>query len=193
MLVFYQKSCCFNYVLFQSVLHENTWIFYSLLREFNFTLNFANLKLCLHNDDDFLKPRWQLASCLTSGMPTISLSLVSHCLTMSRYWFLDRRMDVSEFGPFWCMGFCLFLITLILLFNMYGSVWFLYLVVMMCNRMFDDMGKETARNLYKYSFFEHTLRVTDVVCGHGLCNSIIISSSEDRTCKVRYFKIIAIN
>ncbi|XP_020265847.1 protein ROOT INITIATION DEFECTIVE 3 isoform X1 [Asparagus officinalis] len=50
--------------------------------------------------------------------------------------------------------------------------------------MFDDMGKEAARNLYKYSFSEHSLRVTDVVCGHGLCNSIIISSSEDRTCKI---------
>ncbi|CAL9754432.1 unnamed protein product, partial [Musa acuminata subsp. burmannicoides] len=39
--------------------------------------------------------------------------------------------------------------------------------------------------LYRYSFSEYALRVTDVVTGHWLCNSIIISTSEDRTCKVR--------
>ncbi|KAJ6826824.1 protein ROOT INITIATION DEFECTIVE 3 isoform X1 [Iris pallida] len=50
--------------------------------------------------------------------------------------------------------------------------------------MFDDIGKEAARNLYRYNFSEHTLRVTDVASGHGLCNSIVVSSSEDRTCKV---------
>ncbi|KAJ0985016.1 hypothetical protein J5N97_003372 [Dioscorea zingiberensis] len=50
--------------------------------------------------------------------------------------------------------------------------------------MFDEMGKEAVRNLYVYSFLEHTLRVTDIVSGHGLCNSIIVSSSEDRTCKI---------
>ncbi|KAG1327573.1 protein ROOT INITIATION DEFECTIVE 3 [Cocos nucifera] len=50
--------------------------------------------------------------------------------------------------------------------------------------MFDDMGKMSARNLYRYSFSEHALRVTDLVSGYGLCNSIVISSSEDHTCKV---------
>lgn len=52
--------------------------------------------------------------------------------------------------------------------------------------MFDEIGKEAVRNLYVYSFSEHSLRVTDVVSGHGLCNSIIVSSSKDRTCKVWY-------
>ncbi|XP_074557430.1 protein ROOT INITIATION DEFECTIVE 3-like isoform X2 [Curcuma longa] len=33
-------------------------------------------------------------------------------------------------------------------------------------------------------FPEHSLGVTDIVSGHGLSNSIIISSSKDRTCKV---------
>lgn len=37
---------------------------------------------------------------------------------------------------------------------------------------------------FLYSFQEHMLRVTDIVSGYGLCNSIAISSSEDRTCKV---------
>ncbi|XP_039115754.1 protein ROOT INITIATION DEFECTIVE 3-like [Dioscorea cayenensis subsp. rotundata] len=50
--------------------------------------------------------------------------------------------------------------------------------------MFDEIGKEAVRNLYVYSFSEHSLRVTDVVSGHGFCNSIIVSSSEDRTCKI---------
>ncbi|CAL9754429.1 unnamed protein product [Musa acuminata subsp. burmannicoides] len=50
--------------------------------------------------------------------------------------------------------------------------------------MFDDMAKASGV-LYRYSFSEHALRVTDVVTGHGLCNSIIISTSEDRTNKVR--------
>ncbi|RZR96664.1 hypothetical protein BHM03_00025708, partial [Ensete ventricosum] len=50
--------------------------------------------------------------------------------------------------------------------------------------MFDDMAKSSAGDLYRYSFSEHALRVTDVVTGHGLCNSIVISSSEDRTCKI---------
>ncbi|URD73798.1 WD repeat-containing protein 18-like [Musa troglodytarum] len=50
--------------------------------------------------------------------------------------------------------------------------------------MFEDVAKASAGVLYRYSFSEHALRVTDVVTGHGLCNSIIISSSEDRTCKI---------
>lgn len=59
------------------------------------------------------------------------------------------------------------------------------MIFVMFVRMFDDMAKASAGVLYRYSFSEHSLRVTDVVTGHGLCNSIIISSSEDRTCKVR--------
>ncbi|KAK3029459.1 hypothetical protein RJ639_037744 [Escallonia herrerae] len=50
--------------------------------------------------------------------------------------------------------------------------------------IFDDVRREEARHLYEYSFSEHTLRVTDVVTGFGGCNAIIVSASEDRTCKV---------
>ncbi|XP_059636428.1 protein ROOT INITIATION DEFECTIVE 3 [Cornus florida] len=50
--------------------------------------------------------------------------------------------------------------------------------------IFDDAGREEARHLYEYSFTEHTLRVTDIVTGYGGSNAIIVSASEDRTCKV---------
>ncbi|OVA15662.1 WD40 repeat [Macleaya cordata] len=50
--------------------------------------------------------------------------------------------------------------------------------------MFDDIGNTMATHLYEHNFSEHTLRVTDIVSGYGGCNAIIISSSEDRTCKV---------
>ena len=43
---------------------------------------------------------------------------------------------------------------------------------------------EQASQLYEHSFQEHTLRVTDIVTGYGGGNAIIISASEDRTCKV---------
>lgn len=35
-----------------------------------------------------------------------------------------------------------------------------------------------------HGFSEHTLSVTDVVVGYGGGNAIIVSASEDRTCKV---------
>uniref|UniRef100_A0A5B7BLE7 Uncharacterized protein n=1 Tax=Davidia involucrata TaxID=16924 RepID=A0A5B7BLE7_DAVIN len=50
--------------------------------------------------------------------------------------------------------------------------------------IFDDLRREEAGHLYEYSFSEHTLRVTDIVTGSGGCNAIIVSASEDRTCKV---------
>ncbi|XP_050214703.1 protein ROOT INITIATION DEFECTIVE 3-like [Mercurialis annua] len=50
--------------------------------------------------------------------------------------------------------------------------------------LFDDYQTEQASQLYEYSFSEHTLRVTDVVTGYGGGNAIIVSASEDRTCKV---------
>jgi len=53
-------------------------------------------------------------------------------------------------------------------------------------RMFDDVRREESRHPYVHSFLEHTLRITDVKSGHGGSNAVIISSSEDRTCKVRY-------
>ncbi|KAH6758948.1 hypothetical protein C2S51_019183 [Perilla frutescens var. frutescens] len=51
-------------------------------------------------------------------------------------------------------------------------------------RIFDTARREEARNLFEYSFHEHSLRVTDVKTGYGGCNAIIVSASEDRTCKV---------
>ncbi|CAK7347530.1 unnamed protein product [Dovyalis caffra] len=50
--------------------------------------------------------------------------------------------------------------------------------------IFDDYQTEQASQLYEHSFQEHTLRVTDLATGHGGGNAIIISASEDRTCKV---------
>ncbi|XP_042504555.1 protein ROOT INITIATION DEFECTIVE 3-like isoform X2 [Macadamia integrifolia] len=50
--------------------------------------------------------------------------------------------------------------------------------------MFDDIGMEAAKHQYEHGFSEHTLRVTDVISGHGGCNAVIVSASEDRTCKV---------
>ncbi|GAB4845533.1 hypothetical protein Ancab_038938 [Ancistrocladus abbreviatus] len=50
--------------------------------------------------------------------------------------------------------------------------------------MFDETRKMEARHLYEHSFSEHTLPVTDVVTGYGGSNAIIVSASEDRTCKV---------
>lgn len=50
--------------------------------------------------------------------------------------------------------------------------------------IFDDIRRNEAKHLFEYSFTEHSLRVTDIVIGHGGCNAIIISASEDRTCKV---------
>ncbi|CAL9754435.1 unnamed protein product [Musa acuminata subsp. burmannicoides] len=55
----------------------------------------------------------------------------------------------------------------------------------LANIVSEDGSRASAGVLYRYSFSEHALRVTDVVTGHGLCNSIIISTSEDRICKVR--------
>ncbi|KAI4339839.1 hypothetical protein MLD38_024736 [Melastoma candidum] len=56
-------------------------------------------------------------------------------------------------------------------------VWSLYMI-------FDDLRRQEAKHLYVHNFTGHNLRVTDVICGYGGSNSIIISASEDRTCKV---------
>ncbi|RVW40531.1 Protein ROOT initiation defective 3 [Vitis vinifera] len=55
-------------------------------------------------------------------------------------------------------------------------VWSLFMI-------FDDLRREEAGHLYEHSFSEHTLRVTDIVTGYGGGNAIIVSASEDRTCK----------
>ncbi|KAL0360843.1 UNVERIFIED_CONTAM: protein ROOT INITIATION defective [Sesamum radiatum] len=56
-------------------------------------------------------------------------------------------------------------------------VWSLFLI-------FDDARREEKKHLFEYSFHEHSLRVTDVKTGYGGSNAIIVSASEDRTCKV---------
>ncbi|KDP41720.1 hypothetical protein JCGZ_16127 [Jatropha curcas] len=50
--------------------------------------------------------------------------------------------------------------------------------------IFDDYQTQQASHLYDYSFSEHTLSVTDLVTGYGGGNAIVVSASEDRTCKV---------
>ncbi|GAU34061.1 hypothetical protein TSUD_16490 [Trifolium subterraneum] len=59
----------------------------------------------------------------------------------------------------------------------YVRVWSLF-------RLFDDLSNREAKNLYEYSFSEHTMRVSDVVIGYGGSSAIIVSASDDRTCKV---------
>lgn len=67
---------------------------------------------------------------------------------------------------------------------------FVWLIIMKLSsdyiwiRVFDDLRREDAGPLYEHSFSEHTLRVTDIVTGYGGSNAIIVSASEDRTCKV---------
>ncbi|CAM8918992.1 unnamed protein product [Rhodiola kirilowii] len=50
--------------------------------------------------------------------------------------------------------------------------------------IFDDQRREEADRLYEHSFSEHSLPVTDIVCGVAGHNTIIVSASEDCTCKV---------
>ncbi|CAI0465162.1 unnamed protein product [Linum tenue] len=48
-------------------------------------------------------------------------------------------------------------------------------------KMLDDQQTDDP---YLYSFAEHTLPITDLVIGYGGWNAVIVSASEDRTCKV---------
>lgn len=57
---------------------------------------------------------------------------------------------------------------------------FLHFVI----RIFDEERQQRAGHLYEYSFSEHALPVTDIVTGYGGSNAIIVSASQDRTCKV---------
>ncbi|CAM8975098.1 unnamed protein product [Rhodiola kirilowii] len=56
-------------------------------------------------------------------------------------------------------------------------VWSLFLI-------FDDHRREEAERLYEHSFSEHSLPVTDIVCSVAGHNAIIVSASENCTCKV---------
>ncbi|CAE6075581.1 unnamed protein product [Arabidopsis arenosa] len=51
-------------------------------------------------------------------------------------------------------------------------------------RLFDDFQRQQGNTLYEHNFNEHTMSVTDIVIDYGGCNAMIISASEDRTCKV---------
>lgn len=59
-----------------------------------------------------------------------------------------------------------------------------YLIESCVARVFDDFLRQQAKRPFEHSFSEHTLKVTDIVVGSGGANAIIISASEDRTCKV---------
>ncbi|KAL4579335.1 hypothetical protein LXL04_015477 [Taraxacum kok-saghyz] len=59
----------------------------------------------------------------------------------------------------------------------YVRVWSLLMI-------FDEERQQGAANLYEYSFHGHALPVTDIVTGYGGSNAIILSASQDRTCKV---------
>ena len=48
--------------------------------------------------------------------------------------------------------------------------------------MLDEQSRLEAQTPYLYSFNQHALPVTDIACFLG---AIAVSSSEDRTCKVR--------
>ncbi|GKC54752.1 protein root initiation defective 3, partial [Tanacetum coccineum] len=58
-------------------------------------------------------------------------------------------------------------------------VWSLLMI-----RIFDEERQQRAGHLYEYSFSDHALPVTDIVAGYEGSNAIIVSSSQDRTCKV---------
>nr|GEW31078.1 protein root initiation defective 3 [Tanacetum cinerariifolium] len=51
-------------------------------------------------------------------------------------------------------------------------------------RIFDEERQQRAGNLFKYSFSNHVLPITDIVTGYGGSNIIIVSASQDRTFKV---------
>ncbi|XP_010503568.1 PREDICTED: protein ROOT INITIATION DEFECTIVE 3-like [Camelina sativa] len=51
-------------------------------------------------------------------------------------------------------------------------------------RLFDDFQRQHGNTLYEHNFNEHTMSITDIVIDYGGSNALIISSSEDRTCKV---------
>ncbi|CAN8254851.1 unnamed protein product [Cochlearia groenlandica] len=52
-------------------------------------------------------------------------------------------------------------------------------------RLFDDFQRQQGNTLYEHSFNEHTMSVTDIVIDYGGCNAmIVVSASEDRTCKI---------
>ncbi|KAF8104869.1 hypothetical protein N665_0166s0053 [Sinapis alba] len=52
-------------------------------------------------------------------------------------------------------------------------------------RLFDDYQRQQqGSTLYEHKFDEHTRSVTDIVIDCGGCNALIVSASEDKTCKV---------
>lgn len=57
-------------------------------------------------------------------------------------------------------------------------------------RMLDEQSRLEANTSYLYNFSQHALPVTDIACFLG---GIVVSSSEDRTCKVRMQLYSALN
>ncbi|CAA7056015.1 unnamed protein product [Microthlaspi erraticum] len=51
-------------------------------------------------------------------------------------------------------------------------------------RLFDDLQSQQGNAPPEHYFTEHTMSVTDIVMDYGGCNALIVSASEDRTCKV---------
>ncbi|WZY92389.1 hypothetical protein YC2023_064718 [Brassica napus] len=51
--------------------------------------------------------------------------------------------------------------------------------------LFDDIQRQQqGSTLYEHDFNEHTTSVTDIVIDYGGCNALLVTASEDCTCKV---------
>ncbi|CAF1925949.1 unnamed protein product [Brassica oleracea var. botrytis] len=52
-------------------------------------------------------------------------------------------------------------------------------------RLFDDIQRQQqGSTFYEHDFNEHTTSVTDIVIDYGGCNALLVTASEDCTCKV---------
>ncbi|CAI0424504.1 unnamed protein product [Linum tenue] len=51
-------------------------------------------------------------------------------------------------------------------------------------KVLDDRETDKPSHRYLYNFSDHTMPITDLVIGYGGWNAVIVSASEDRTCKV---------
>ena len=45
--------------------------------------------------------------------------------------------------------------------------------------------QQQGSTFYEHDFNEHTTSVTDIVIDYGGCNALLVTASEDCTCKVR--------
>ncbi|CAI0558657.1 unnamed protein product [Linum tenue] len=51
-------------------------------------------------------------------------------------------------------------------------------------KVLDDREPDKPSHRYLYNFSDHTMPITDLVIGYGGWNAVIVSASEDQTCKV---------